>query len=320
MPIVFGADLSDMSDQMSRMKALTPANHSIEFTTPSGVAVGETIDIEFPVGFSIPAGLDHTDMDLEDDGVDLDLAGTCSGATWGASKSGQIITFTSCTGTIGATSVVTVEIGTNATHQVAGDEQITNPNTGALSPQLNIDGSMSDLGIIGLGILSEDQIAVTGVLIPTLSFTLDTSPLNFGLILDSSIAGAGPNTMVLATNSPLGYTITVRDMGNGTSPGFWNSVKNHLIPSTSGLLQAGVSEGYGGQCTKVSGNGNCHANFNFAGDNVGDFTRTNQTFASFGTQPVGAETYTITVKTAITSNTPSGEYFDRLTFVATAIY
>lgn len=317
---VWAADLSDLSDVMSRMKALTPSNHSIKFTTPSGIAAGETITIEFPAGFSIPGPLDHTDMDLEDDGVDIDLAAICSGATWGASVSGQIITFTSCAGTIGATSIVTVEIGTNASHQTTGDQQITNPNTSAYSPQLNIDGSMSDLGIIGLGILSEDQIPVTGVLIPTLTFVLDTTSLNFGLILDNSIAGAGPNSMVLATNSPLGYTITVRDIGNGSSPGFWNSAKNHLIPSTSGLLQAGVAEGYGGQCTKVSGNGTCHANFAFAGDNVGDFTRTNQTFASFGAQPAGAETYTITVKTAITSNTPSGEYLDRLTFVATAIY
>ncbi len=320
MPTVIGADLSDISDQMSRMKAFTTSNHTIAFTTPSGVAAGETITLEFPAGFSLPAGLNFTDMDLADDGVDIDLAAVCSGATWGASKTGQIITFTSCTGAIAATSEVIVEIGTNATYQVAGNQQITNPNTSSLSPQLNINGSMTDLGIIGLGVLSEDQIAVTGVLIPTLTFTLNTTPLNFGLILDNSIAGAGPNNMVIATNSPLGYTITVRDMGNESSPGFSNSAKGHLIPSKAGLLVAGDGEGYGGQCTKVSGAGSCHNHFNFTGDRVGKFTRGNKVFASHNAQPPAAETYTITIKTAITSNTPSGEYVDKLTFIATAIY
>ncbi|MFC1656890.1 hypothetical protein ACFL14_02955 [Patescibacteria group bacterium] len=309
-----------MSDQMSRMKALTPSNHTITFTTPSGIAVGETIEVEFPAGFSIPAGLDYTDMDLADDAVDLDLAAVCSGTTWGASKSGQIITLTSCTGAVAATSVVTIEIGTNAIYQTAGDQQITNPNTSGYSPQLNINGSMADSGIIGLDILSEDQVPVSGVLIPTLSFTFDTTPLNFGLLLGNSVAIAGPNTLVLATNSPLGYTITVRDIGNGSSAGLWNSTKNHLIPSTSGLLVAGANESYGGQCTRLSADGDCHTNFAFTGDNVGGFTRTNRVFASHGSQPAGAETYTITTKATVTSNTPSGGYLDRLTFTATAIY
>ncbi len=318
--IIWAADLSDLSDQMSRMKVSTPSNHTIEFTTPSGVGAGETITLEFPACFSMPAALDYTDMDLADDGADLDLAATCSGATWGVSVSGHIITFTSCTGTIAATSVVTIEIGTNAMHQTAGDQQIVNCDHIASNVELDIDGSMADLGTIGLGILSEDQIAVTGTLLPTLSFTLDTSALDFGLVLTSSVAGAGPNTMVLATNSPLGYTIAVRDVGNGTSAGLWNSAKNHLIPSTSGLLIAGTSEGYGGQCTKIGGSGACHANFNFTGDNVGDFARTNQVFANYGAAPPGAETFTITVKAAVVSNTPSGEYLDRLIFTATAIY
>jgi len=318
--IVRAADLSDLSDQMSRIKVSTLSNHTIEFTTPSGIAIGETITIKFPVCFSIPGTLDYTDVDLEDDSVNLNLAGSCSGATWGVSISGQIITLTSCTGAIAGGSKVTVEIGNNATHQVVGDQQITNCNLTDTIPKIQIQGTMADNGNISLEIISEDQIPVTGVLIPALTFVLNTTPLNFGLILDDSIAGAGPNTIVLSTNSPLGYTITVRDIGNGTSAGLWNSAKNHLISSITGLLQTGVSEGYGGQCTKVSGSGSCHANFAFTGDNVGDFTRTNQTFASFGAQPAGVETYTITVKTAIISNTPSGQYFDRLTFVATAMY
>ena len=179
---------------------------------------------------------------------------------------------------------------------------------------------MTDSGGIPIDILAEDQIAVSGVLIPALTFVLDTTPLNFGLLLDSSIGGAGPNTMILTTNSPLGYTITVRDLGHGGSGGMWNTAKNHIIPSTTGLLQAGAAEGYGGQCTKISGDGTCHANFNFAGDNVGDFTTANQIFASHNTPPTGAENFTITVHAAITSNTPGGSYYDRLTFIATAIY
>jgi hypothetical protein len=315
----FASGLSNLSDQLSRIKVSTPSNHTIKFTTFSGVGAGETVEITMPNGFSIPTSLDYTDLDLADDGVDLDLDATCSGTTWGATKSGQNIIITSCTGAIVGGSEVSVEIGTNATHQTAGDQQIINCSQTDIYPKIQIGGTMADNGEISIQIVTQDQISVTGVLIPTLSFVLNTAPLDFGLVTPSAIGGAGPNNMVLATNSPLGYTITVRDLGNGSNAGMWNSAKGHLISSTAGLLYAGA-EGYGGQCERVSGAGSCHANFNFSGNNVGSFTLTNKTFASYGAKPSGAENFLITVYMAITGNTPSGAYHDQLTFIATAIY
>jgi hypothetical protein len=320
-PITRADDLIVLTDQMSRVKASVPADHSISFITPSGIGAGETLDLDFPIGFDL-SNIDFTDIDLADDGIDIDLAGGCSGATWGASVSGQILTLTSCTGVIIDGSTVSVEIGLNATWQTDGDNQITNCSLSQINEDhlIDVSGSMADSGVIPITILAEDQIAVTGLLEPTLTFTLDLGAMDFGLVLDSSVAGAGPNNLILATNSPLGYSITVRSSGNGSQPGLWNSGANHLIASSTGLLEAGVAEGYGGQCVKISGEGSCSANFDFSGDYVGDFSTSNQVFASHSSKPAGAENFTITLKAAITGDTLGGEYVDRLTFTATALY
>jgi len=86
--------------------------------------------ITFPSGFGI-GSVDYTDIDVSwgsSTGYEneLTLAATCSDSTWGAAFSGQVLTITSCSGTISSTSKVVVEIGTNASN---GDQQIENPDT-----------------------------------------------------------------------------------------------------------------------------------------------------------------------------------------------
>ncbi|MCX6807096.1 MAG: hypothetical protein NT135_03195, partial [Candidatus Berkelbacteria bacterium] len=134
--------LTQITVTPSDVTASAHSNYLISFKIATSIPLGGKIIISFPAGFDINDDDDHldfTDMDLSDDGVDLDLADVASGATWGAAISGQDITFTSDTGTIVVTSIVQVEIGTNATYQVAGDKRIINsPTPASLTYQVTI--------------------------------------------------------------------------------------------------------------------------------------------------------------------------------------
>jgi len=151
--------VSSFSDVLSSQNISTAANHTIKFTTPSGISAGQSFSLAFASGFNI-GSVDYTDIDLEDDGVDLSLANTASGSTWGVSFSGNTLTITSGTGSIAAGSIVTIEIGTNATSQTAGDQQITNPGT-AGSYVIRLSGSFGDTGGLAVAILDNSGIGIS---------------------------------------------------------------------------------------------------------------------------------------------------------------
>src|SRR3990167_10244016 len=60
------AALTDKSDTLSTIKASTVSNQTILFTTPTGVAAGETITLTL-TSFSVAAALDFEDLDLSED-------------------------------------------------------------------------------------------------------------------------------------------------------------------------------------------------------------------------------------------------------------
>ena len=317
--LVKAADLSALSDQMSRMKqSPTKSNHTITFTTPTGVAAGQTIVIAFPTGFVL-AGVLFSDMDLTDDGADLQLGGAPAGAVWGATAVGQNVTFTSGTGVIAGPSIVTVEIGSNALFGVPGANQITNCTVAQNNTDPVIDitaGSGADTGGIAVEILAEDQIAVTATVLPSITFTLVTTTLSLGTLTDAIISDSATDAMTIRTNATNGYTIYIRDEGSGAAPGLYKSaVPPHLIPSATALLVIGA-EGYGAQCAKTGGSGACQAPYNVSSPNVGGLLRTNTTFASYGFKPAGVESYTVSVSAAISSATEAGSYADTLTVIA----
>lgn len=315
LPSAKAASLTSISDTMSRLKVSTASNHTIQFTTPSGVSAGGTVTVTFPAGFTI-GSVDYTDIDVADDGADLALAATPSGATWGAAFSGQVLTITSGTGTIAATSVVTIEIGTNATYGVAGDAQITNSTAG--TKIITIAGTFGDTGSMAVAIVSNDQIPVTASVDPTLTLTVANTALALGAMNDSAVATTSENNIVIGTNGYNGYAITVKDAGNGSNPGLYSSEVSKLIASSTATLAAGT-EGYGANCNKTSGDGTC----SFADgttDNVTGLTLAGGTFASHSSKPSGNATFRIRVKAAISSSTEAGAYTDTLTVIGTANY
>ncbi len=112
------------------------ANHTIEFTASSTIPVSGQIVITPEAGyFTIPSGLDYTDIDLAQDGTELTLAsvpGSGAGSAVGVSvtsgTSGNITFTLNDADAIAASSSVRVRVGTHAATGTTGDKQITNPS------------------------------------------------------------------------------------------------------------------------------------------------------------------------------------------------
>ena len=170
------ASLTSLSDTTSNLTAAAVSNHTIKFTTPTGVASGQTIILTFDNATSIPAGLTFADIDLQDDGVDVVLAAAPAGATWGAVRtSATVITFTNGTTAVAAGSVVTIKTGTNAT---GGVNQITNGPVGTTT--LRITGSFGDTGVIAMSIIANGVVAVSAQVLSDISFTVSSNAIYFG--------------------------------------------------------------------------------------------------------------------------------------------
>lgn len=324
------ADLTALSDTMSRLADSTPvavySDHTIRFTTPTGAGdVGDIIEITMPVGFAIGL-VDYTDIDLShgaSTGYETEetLAAAADATSWGASFTGQVLSLEHPTnganGDITATHKVVIEIGQNATGGGA-NTQIQNHATAA-TYTISIAGSFGDVGEIAIVILANDQFTVTGTVDPTITFSLSANATDFGAISSSSVTTSVPNiTLTISTNADNGYTITIRDAGNTTNPGLYNSTAVFLIGSAdysyNNSADLSAVAGYGIQCASVSAT--CTAPYNVAGDNVGGYELAAQTFATYD-NPASSHTVTVTSKAKVTGATPAGSYTDTVTVIAT---
>ena len=314
--------LTALSDTMSRLqKSPVYSDHTIKYTTPTGVAAGQNMQITMPTGFTI-GSVDYTDIDVSwgpSTGMEneLTLAGTPSGTTWGAAFASQVLSITSGTGTITAASKVIIEIGLNATAGGNGDAQIQNHATAA-TYTISIAGSFGDTGKIAIVILANDQFTVTGTVDPTITFSLDNTATNFGTI-GTSVVTSTPNiVLTVSTNAGSGYTITVRDAGNNTNPGLYNSSASFMIGSAdysyNNSADLGSVAGYGIQCSSASAT--CQSPYNVSGNNVGGYKLTAQNFATYS-GAADNHTITITSKAKVTGSTPAGSYNDTVTVIAT---
>lgn len=339
------ASVTAFSVVLSREEASTLSNQTITFTTPTGVASGQTIILTYDNSTSVPVALDFEDIDLTDDGVNVTLAAAPSGATWGVVRtSATVITFTNGTTAVAAGSVIAIEIGTHATTGATGVEQITNGPVGTTT--LTLSGTFTDTGVASMSIIDDDTVAVTATVNSTLTFDLDTaagggdgesaSPYTVGLgtIATSSVRVSGSTDsiqMIVAeadSNAPGGIVVTVRN-ANGANGLVSTSVPADNINSADGTMAAGT-ENYG---ICVDDDGGDLSGFTIAGTFTGDAcdadTETNvvtglsTTPATMLTTagPVSAAHAEIIVNAAISGTTPAhNDYTDALTFIATATY
>ena len=223
------ANLTSVSDTLTDSQISVVSNHTIAFTIPAGstgVAAAGTITVTFPAGFAL-GSVAFGDMDLTIGGASQTLAAAAAGATWGATKSGQVVTFTSGTGTATAGQAIIIKIGTNATVGGTGVNRITNPTAG--SYELVIAAGTSDTGRTRVAILSNVLVraivdttftfTVTGMATSTavngLTTTGSTSPtsINYAKIV-AGVPEVLSQRLNVTTNARSGFTVTVQESGS----------------------------------------------------------------------------------------------------------
>lgn len=323
----YAASLTAMSATLSTEKASTLSNYTIQFTTPTGVASGQTIILTFDNSTSVPASLDFTDIDLQDDGVDVTLAAAPSGSTWGVVRtSSTVITFTNGTTAVAGGSVINIEIGTHATTGATGDQQITNGSAG--TTLLTMSGTFTDTGVIGIPILSDDVVVVTALVQPSISFTISDNTIFFGNLRTGGACfaqGTDPGAvtcptqseteafnLTAGTNATSGYIITVR--GDTLTSGL-----NSITALGSNTASSPGTEQFGIRATASGGSGTVTAPFAAAGYAWTATASTPVQLAS-ASAPSATTTYSIRQLANISSLTEAGTYTSNQTYVATATY
>lgn len=326
--LVVAASLSSLKDTQTSEKASTAGNHTIVFTTPTGVSASSTIILTFDNSTNIPAGLDYTDIDLTDDATDVTLAAAPSGATWGVVRtSSTVITFTNGSSAVAGGSVISIEIGSNATFGTTGDQQIINGSAG--TTKLTITGSFSDTGIIGIPIIADDTVVINAIVQPTITFTVSDNTIFFGN-LSSSVAcfaqGTDPGSvtcpttteteafnMTAGTNATSGYIITVQGP-TLTSGG------NTILPLASATASSPGTEQFGLRFNASGGSGVVTAPYATAGQYAYTGTATIPAQVASYTGPSATTTYSGRYIANISSATEAGVYTANHTYVATATY
>lgn len=160
---VSAATITSASDVPSTLQTGQDANHTLTFTTSSGVAESETITVTFESDFDT-SSLTEDDVDITDDATDLTTAADCTGAEEASvSVAADVVTITICPGdggAIAAASEVVIEIGSNATASGTGSNQVENPSV-AGTYYVSVAGTFGDSGSIALPIGGADAITVS---------------------------------------------------------------------------------------------------------------------------------------------------------------
>ncbi len=221
---VEAANVTSFSNTLSDSEPGAVSNHTLAFVTPTGLAAGEVISINFGTGVFTDVGtILAADVDLNINGSEATLIdGPASGSNWNVTAAGNVIDIESGTGTIGANATVTIEIGTNATTGGAGSNQITNPAVGSYEITLTVGSE--DTGATRVAIV--DVVTVTasvetifdftvigvnagvGVNGDTTSGTSTPTAIPFG-VLEADTAETIAQDLEVSTNAANGFVVTV---------------------------------------------------------------------------------------------------------------
>jgi hypothetical protein len=229
------ASVTSLSDTLSDSAPAVGSDHTISFVTPTGIANGSTIVVDFSEGPFVVGSVDFTDIDVFDDATSLSVAANCAGIgdETGASFSGTTLTIEFCAGdgasipTLGTT---TIMIGLNA---AGGNAQLTNPAVG--SYEINLTAGASDVGSTRVAIIA--PVVVTAAVDTSFTFT---------------VAGLGGGTTVnglLTTGTSTATTIPFGSLTANTA----SSVAQRLSVSTNASYGFAVTVQTDQQLTSSSG-------------------------------------------------------------------
>lgn len=334
------ANVTTFSNTLSNSEPLIVSNHTLTFVTPTGLAAGQTISIEF--GTTSFAGINSlvaTDVDLIVNGVEQTLDAAASGATWGVSGAGTVLDITSGTSTIGANATVTIEIGTNATTGGAGVNQITNPSVG--SYEITVAVGNVDTGATRVAIV--DVVTVTAAVQTIFNFTVTGLGSGLGVNGATTTVVSASNEVpfgILAIDTPATAAQDLQVVTNAAN-GFVVTVKtDQQLTSATGADIDGFADGaftatpaLWASPTKTLGNEDTYGHWGLTSDDADYFAA--ETFASASTTPVeifrhdgpvdgstqGIGTTRVGYTVEITALQEAGDdYTATLTYVATPVF
>lgn len=230
LPTIFrtaeASSITSASDTLTNSAPSLASNHTIAFTTPNGMAIGESFTLTFESNFNT-AAITLGDIDLSVAAADQTLvSGASAAGQWGVTNIGtDAITFTTPTdGGVASATAMVIKIGNNAT---GGSNQVVNPSATTSYP-IDIAGTMQDSGRVLVAII--DQVTVSANVDTILSFAVTgvggSQPVNgtttnaastnttvpFGTLVANQIKTLAHDLSV-TTNAKNGYVVTVVQTG-----------------------------------------------------------------------------------------------------------
>ena len=314
---VSAASLASISDTVSNLTASASASHIIKFTTPTGIASGKTVILTFD-NSTTTTGVTFSDVAVLDDGSSITVnAGAPTGANWGFVNASPVITFTTGSGSVAASSVITITFN--------GTNKIVNSSVSPSTTTLRISGSFGDTGALSMAIIANGVVALSAEVLATLSFSVSNNAIYFGNLNSAQSCfaqGTNPGyvtcpttteaeafNMVSSTNAPTGYTISVQ--GNTLT-----SITSSIPALATNTASSPGSQQFGMRVTATSGSGSVSAPYAAAGF---AYTGTSATPAVVATSAIAtaATTYSVRYLANISPITQAGSYTTAHTYVAT---
>jgi hypothetical protein len=222
---IAAANITTVSDTLSDSAPSAASDHTITFTSPTGIANGATTTITFQAGFDLSA-IDFTDIDMASTS-DYTLAGNCSGSEdVAATTSGQVLSLIFCLGdgaSLPAGGTTTIQIGQNAVGGGANAQIVNPPSVG--SYDIDIIAGSSDSGGTVVAII--DSVLVTASVDTIFQFSVSglptgtsvnghtttgnttTTTIPFG-VLTGGVATTSAQRLSVVTNASRGYVVTVQ--------------------------------------------------------------------------------------------------------------
>jgi hypothetical protein len=327
------AALNTLSDTQSSLKVSVLSDHIIQFVTPTGISAGQNITLTFPAQYTMGTfSVNNVDFGTSTSASCASinqetLSSSPSGSTWGVAQAGQVITITSGTSAIPANRCIQVKIGSNATFGGAGTSQITNPSSQNYYSLL-IGGTFGDTGIITTNIINDDTVALSGTVSQSLTFSISTSTIYFGILSSggakfaSSTNTAGDttetigHTLAVSTNAPSGFVLTVQGQ---TLTSLQNSA--NTITAIGGTETASVpgNEQFGFRATESGGVGTA-VSAPYASSTAYGYaaTATSSSIVATGSGSTPTSTFSVRYLTNIGAVTEAGTYAANLVYIATA--
>ncbi|MFC1687058.1 hypothetical protein ACFL0L_00575 [Patescibacteria group bacterium] len=315
--------LTTPRDYLNRVKEnlTSGVQHEIFFTTETAVSGGagnNEVKLVFP--------------DADDgDWCATAGTGTATGITdpTGGSETATVLPGTlavSCTQGAGASNYDTITVtGVNDLSSATKyGVRITDTGTGSLgTPAATTTGVITVSTTEGAGdidsantavdIITDDQIAVSATVPPSITFTISSNTVALGT-LSSAAVSTGSHTIQTVTNAVSGYTTLVYDDGNlRKGADDINDVADLAV--TAGSEEYGISTTDTSQDIITDGGGGCSGS-TYDADPI---TTTQQSAAGATSGPVD-ETITICYMASIASTTVAGAYAHTVTFVTVGLF